>query len=259
MRIITGLCAATLALCLIAYSTGATSGEQINRMKERADLDGDGSEETVYFASFSISGHYSNNTFVLKVCGRTAAFEGDNLNGYFKIVDIDTSDRYLEIAVPEEGQSDDHQVHYFRYSSGEIIKLGTLPGSTREWNTKIDGSGIVQALVRGNILDTWDYWGKFKYDDCSHDFVEIFKRDFVLNREVTVKEELPLYKDKDMTQIAFTAKVGEKGVITKTDNRLWCLFESDSGEKGWFPVWGSNILHINKLGYQVFDGLQLAD
>jgi hypothetical protein len=251
-------------MCISISIVGAQPLRQIEKMKETTDLDGDGREETVYFASFNIfrgsdetDSHY---TFVLQVNGDVAAFRGNNLNGNFAIVDIDTNDCFTEIAVPEEGQSDDYFVHYFRYSSGEIVKLGTLPGAVAGWNRNgIDGSGIIYAQVRGKILDTWFYRGEFKYDPVMRDFVESPRTEFVLNRKVVVKKKLPLFKEKNMTEVAFIAQPGEKGLITKTDNKLWCLFESESGKNGWFPVIAGDIFHIYEVGYEVFDGLQLAD
>ena len=231
----------------------------ISRMNVKADLDGDGREERIRFASFGMRENQSYNTFVLNIRGVRAVFDGDNLLGSFNIVDIDTADSVKEIAVVEEGPSDDYRTYYLRYSQDKIYMIGSIPSSLRAPETIVDGSGIIYARTRSNTIDTWWYLGVYQYNGETERIEEIVQEEYVYGRRVSLLMDLPLYKDRDMDTVAYIIHKGDQGTITRTDNERWCYFEGDDGEKGYFPVKGTNVLQLNKRSSEVFDGLHFVD
>ncbi len=231
----------------------------ISRMNMKADLDGDGSEERIRFASFGIRENQSYNTFVLNIRGVLAVYGGEYLLGSFNIVDIDTIDSLKEIAVVEEGPSDDYRTYYLRYGNSQIYMIGSIPAGLRSSETIIDGSGTIYAQTRSNIIDTWWYRGVYQFNDETGKIEELVQEEYEYGRRVSLLLDLPLYQSRDMNSIACTIQKGDQGTITRTDNFNWCYFVSDGGEHGYFPVKGSNILHLDKYSTEVFDGLRLAD
>jgi hypothetical protein len=232
---------------------------EISRMKARVDLDGDGKVENIIFASFGMREGQSSSTFVLRIHGNMGVYDGDNLLGNFKIVDIDTTDSLKEIAVPEEGPSDDHRVYYLRYYDSKITMIGSIPSSLRASQTIIDGSGIIRARTRSDIIDTWWYLGVYYFSDETCSIEELPQAEYEYGRRVTLLVDLPLYVDETMTTLRCIVKKNEHGTISKTDNKSWCYFEGEGGVRGYFPVNGSKVLHLDKRSSDVFGGLRFAD
>ncbi len=222
------------------------------------DLDGDGLVDCVCFTSEPVRygdwGVYEE--FVLKVNDSVYSGRGDNLDGNYEIVDIDTTDALKEIAVPESGPSDDYATRFFYYDGRDIVPMRRLPGT---YNLKVDGSGVINTVQRGAILHTWFHPARYRLtDERSLEFV---KQDlYEMNWPVTLKEELPLRAARDDDAIVKVLLPGDKVTILASDNKRWCLVETADGTRGWFAVEEYHrIVGTGKWAYEVFDGLSFAD
>jgi hypothetical protein len=230
------------------------------------DLDGDGKPERIVF-----EGKSGGDTFSVIVNGVRYDGEGENIDGKFEIVDIDSTDGLREIAIPEEGPSDDYYTTFLIYRNGKIQKIGKIPGT---YDLKIDGSGIIYTMFPGKILHTWFFPAAFVLDKKHVPYLveqplypmeapyvgESGYRRYTMGTECTAKRTFPLRASPMDSTIIRTLNPGEKFKIVASDNKKWCVVETNFGTWGWFEVVRYNI--VVPLGVEageVIDGLFMAD
>jgi hypothetical protein len=226
-----------------------------------ADLNGDGVGDGILFICYDPerlldSEGFGFDRFVLDIESRFTIFSGVNLDATCFIVDIDTTDSYKEIAVPESGPSGDYATHFFYFTGDSIIFMGTLPGT---YDLKVDGSGEVRTKQRGRILHTWFYPACYRLTK-KHQFRFMKQELYIMNQSVTLRSNLALQTSPTDTTLAILLHPGDKGTIVGSDDQRWCLFQTESGIKGWFAVERfSNIVGTHRRATDVFDGLDYAD
>ncbi|MFH0778592.1 MAG: hypothetical protein V2A71_08180 [Candidatus Eisenbacteria bacterium] len=227
--------------------------------RDDVDLDGDGRLDYLTVVCFGKPGaHAEYHGFVVAVNGMTIEGSGSYLDGKIEIVDIDSTDKFKEIAIPESGPSDDYGVHVVRYAGRVPAILGHVPGALY-WNNEVvfDGSGVVKGSCRGRILDTWFSRCEFRLGE-SGQLVSIPKDLYEMNRRVKLKVDLPIQKSRSDTTRVAVLREGDSAVILQTDNEKWCLIEGKGGTKGWFEV--ENYVTVRgRQADEVFDGLVHAD
>jgi len=97
----------------------------IYSIKGSYDLDSDGTVDEISCLLFE--DYVSDEKPHLKINNVSTNIHIDSTyNGEFKIVDIDKSDKYKEIAIFDGGCSDDPEYDFYRYDSGKIIRLGSV-------------------------------------------------------------------------------------------------------------------------------------
>lgn len=216
---------------------------------DAADLNSDGIEETIRLEFIKHS-----SSFTLFVNDFSITEWGIGLHGYFKIVDIDSTDSIKEIAISESGPSDDLATHLYYYDGRSIISMGTVGGIPRA-----DGSGILRASTRGKILHTWFHSASYKLSN-NHALEYIDMDLYAMNWTVTLKDTLALRESRKDSEIIVRLLPGEKVTILSSDDKEWCLVENSKGIKGWFAVDGyDKIRGTNKTARELFEGLSYAD
>ncbi len=78
-----------------------------------------------------------------------------------------------------------------------------------------------------------------------------------MNTIVTVKKQLKLQKSPATSIPVLTLQVGEKVILTDTDNIKWCAVETVNGQKGWFNI--ADLSKPNSFPQDYFEGLCMAD
>lgn len=230
-----------------------------------ADLNNDGIEEMITLTMNDEWFNYST----LQVNNNILTFLGEEIESTFNIVDIDSSDKYKEIAVSEYGPSSDFTTTFFYYDNDILFPTGKIEGfygsaysygEDSDWNqVRIDGNGKIFTQSRGSLLHTWFYQDEYKLSD-EHWLVYVPKDLYEMNTEVEVIEEFTLQKSRTDASDAITLKKGEKVTIVASDNKEWCLVENSKGETGWFAVDNFDIIRgLNKRASEVFNGLNNAD
>ncbi len=198
----------------------------------------------------------SGREFILTVNGVSIKGSGDNLDGHFNVVDIDTKDNIKEIAVPESGPSGDYKTAFYYYDGKHIVEMGKVQGSDA---VKIDGSGTIVARTRGLVLHTWFYDDPYKLTKL-HLLKRVPKDLYEMNCKVKVKRPLALKKSRSSSKIAITLQLGEEVTIFSSDDKEWCLVENKEGVQGWFAIDGfDQIRGANLSASEFFDGLSYAD
>jgi len=207
-----------------------------------ADLNGDGKKEKI-----SISGVTNLGDFVLqvdrvfikgKLCDRT--------NG-FTIVDIDTNDKYKEIAVHTHGPSDDDEYLIYWYDGKSIKEMGKL------WRwPKFFGNGKV--LVK----DWMGFWLRTKkYILTKERTLKLVPQEFYfVGVGGTVTKSLPILEERNGKEVVANLRVGSKVLIVLCDTSpedygdYWYLIKSDTNILGWVK---------QRDVYDYLEGLPMAD
>lgn len=215
------------------------------------DLNGDKIEDDI---TFELSTE-EYGAFTLSINGISVKGEGEELEGNFRIIDINPKDKYKEVAVQEFGPSDDYAIAFYSYNGKSIISMGKLYG----YGTSINKAGSIFTNARGSILCTWFYEDYYKLSK-KHSLQQIPRKSYMMNLEVTVNKPISLKISPSNSKIKVKLKKGEKVTIVSSDNKKWCLVKNAKGVKGWFAVKNnSQIVGTNYYAYEVFDGLPNAD
>lgn len=224
----------------------------VNNNEGEYDLNGDGTKEKVK-ASFKSDGSgytLSVNTLSLKV-------DTENVDKKLYVCNIDTGDKYMELAIMDNGASDDYMIQFYGYDNSALAEIGHIDSSIN--STNIKGNGKISAECRGSILQTWFFMFNFNLTS-NHKIVETPQSIYSTNYALTVKKALTLQKSQTDIGAAYTLSVGENITITGTDNKQWCRIKNSSGQIGWFAVESYNkIKSTGEDASEYFDGLCNAD
>jgi hypothetical protein len=130
--------------------------------------------------------------------------------------------------------------------------MGRLLGT---FDLEIDGSGIIHGRKFGSILHSWSFPASYRLDSNHHlRFIE--QELYSMNTRVTMKDTLNLQRSPDDTETILTLYPGQKATIIGSDNKKWCLIETNDGLKGWFGVEKySQIVGTGKEAIEIFEGL----
>lgn len=233
-----------------------------------SDIDGDGFDEKIVLDPRQSGGVLSSSGYVLRVGGAVLIVEdpmSENYKPEFSIVDLDTADNFMEVAVSAKGPSEDPNTAFYHYDGKSLKSIGTLPGyygvDIDGWEGKLHfaGDGSVWTEITSGFIETW-----------SHEVLYKLTKDFTLEKaegvlypmeaEVVLRKDLRLLEEMGGTVYGITLKAGEKVVLTGSDDREWCLVENADGETGWFAVdgYGTSVQTVKETGLPVeemFEGL----
>lgn len=173
------LCA---ALLLSACGEATVSGEKLlSTQSLSADLDGDGQEETVEYSLISREGAPGSRCR-LSIDGISVdkslaeqGFNAVNVHAECAAVDLDTTDGYIELAVPEDGQSADYYTNFIRFDGEAAVYLGRVPGligDTGYFPVTVNGDGSVSASILSGVLQNWAFSADYVLTDSGLELVE---------------------------------------------------------------------------------------
>lgn len=220
------------------------------------DLNGDGRKETV---AISVDYIGPDGPQYKLLIADTFHFGPANANpeGSFSIVDIDSGDRFLEIAVFDYGPSDDLTTEFFFYDGHRIRPMGVVQGFA-----SVNGRRRIFTRTRGAILHTWFYPDEYILTR-SHLLRHVDKPLYEMNTRVTILQDISIRRFRRANSPRIALKAGETAIIDVTDNREWCHIRTASGRSGWFSVNEGFPTGEGDDSYfqfeEVFDGLSNAD
>lgn len=223
--------------------------QKISETQCSIDLNGDGIKDII-----KLDCQIGDDNFELSINDKTVSGSGDNLDGIMYITDIDKKDKYKEIAITESGPSNDNMTSFYYYDGSRVVFMGKVQGG--EYSIKINGTGIFSTRTRGLILQTWFYTDEYKLSPI-HKLLHIPEKYRKMNTIVTVKKQLELQKSPADSTPALTLHIGEKVILTDTDNIEWCAVETANGQKGWFNT--ADLSKSNSFPQDYFEGLCMAD
>lgn len=194
------------------------------------DLDGDGTKEKITVkVNMGVSEYEAFEMQINDTYYNSKAF--NELLRYFEniererfyLIDIDTSDKWMDVAFYERGPSGDPETTILRYQDGELVRMGSVPVGppklepvgSRELN--IPGDGTIYGNVLGFVLGS-DFLPKvWKVDKTSEglpilvevipEYYEIPPR-FELAPKQTLRQEMPFFVEKKEDSALITLPVG---------------------------------------------------
>jgi hypothetical protein len=212
------------------------------------DLDGNGTPENIVVL-FNPDGW----SFTLRINHFSVSGSGAGLNETFAIVDVDTLDGLREIAVTESG-ADDNVTHFYGFDGSRIFSMGSIEGSG---DIRVDGSGLLRARKRGEILQIWSYPTLHRLNP-EHRFERIEMELYPMNTPVKLKKPLQLVRSRSNPVPALLLEAGEKAVILSSDDVGWCLVRNSAGATGWFSIDSEGRLGASRQRPEdLFEGLKL--
>lgn len=242
----------------------------------KADLDGDGKDDTV---EFSMKPDSTGNSYVphLKIDGDDfgSVLEKDDValsslyGAVYYIVDLDISDKYTEIAVLDDGYGDTGATSFFRYNGKKVTFLGKVGDELLGNTCDAQGDGTVSAAERIDILETAE--AGFTYELRSGELkrrtddwyvidqsnVPESYRSHKILRKVTAYE----YKDRGSAKTVLTPADGPVS-FTETDNEHWVKVKTASDKE--YCIYLEDRTTVDTDGKKIdtadiFDNLYLAD
>lgn len=246
----------------------------------RADLDGDGEEETI-LVTLSEPDEYGSRHACLSVNGADLteslrSFDGAQLwdpdELYWVITDIDRADGVLELGIQDLGPSDDPFTNFFRYDAGALSFLGGVPGLVymdyAESPLSFDGDGVIEGYLRYGVLQTWFGRASYRLENggITLEPAEVY---YALDPQtVTVLEPTAARASADEAAETTTLAIGTELTLLGSDNDTWVLCAAASGKESADELW----LHLRDGGMEietadgsygyawaVLDGLLFAD
>jgi len=242
-----------------AYAYAAELSPQTNPstyvMAGSADLDGDGSPESITLTRGEIFGK-----FILSVDGVTTVgmFEYDEPDG-FAVVDINTTDSYREIDVHTPGPSDDDIHLIYSFDGASLREMGRL----ERWPT-FSGNGIV-------LVDGWmGFWGirdKYVLDGSTRTLRHIPQDLYYVGVQGHAIRSFPVYRTRSGNEVIANTMPGSDFLILACDTSPsclndygnpddyscdWYLIKTVTGLVGWVRC-------ETLMDYEKVDGLTWAD
>lgn len=233
------------------------------------DLDGDGTYETVYYnAVTSATAEYGRAVeaftindgdfkYTLFLSDQGIHVQDPDLESYF-ITDLDTRDRYREIAICDNGANGTPYTYFIRYIGTGTYCLGYVPYFPSDDFFTIKGNGTVESAFELSILfKSWK--APAKWASGSDQFISsnltMFNSDIYYPYEDQFYEpiyqiaDLYLYDSKSTAATKTLALKSDKETckFTQTDNKNWVYMERSDGVKGWIFMKNSEVIVNNGI------------
>jgi len=126
-----------------------------------ADLNGDGKQDTVtYDLQYDVDKNQSKVVFQVNGKDETDILTENkislmgNASGVFYLIDLDTEDNSIEIAIPDSGEDDNSATYLFRYDGKKLKYLGNVPDVPSDNSFQTFGDGTILAATRLSLLET---------------------------------------------------------------------------------------------------------
>jgi hypothetical protein len=184
----------------------------------------------------TLYGEPGDDSFKLQINDASLESYAENLDGDFRVVDIDLNDQIQEIAISEAGPSSDDATYYYylKRSTNEIVFMGKIQGKGEEIAYHRDGL-LITHHKRGSIIQTYFHDQTYKLN-AEHLLVEVPQDLYNMNAKVKMTKALQLYKARNSKEKAFIIQPGTDAEIVSTDDKRWSMLQASDGQKGWFEV-----------------------
>lgn len=237
----------------------------------REDLNGDGAAEEIRYqvteqengetiCMITVNGE-AYNANELSRFQSEGIITNPTLDGFF-ISDILENDGILEIAVLDEGPSEDPVTYFFQYD-GTLSCIGWVPGipfAGRNGGLNgFSGFGDITGEARVDLIETAYLQDNWWYDGSRILNLDIRWHDFLPSYSHVLYEDLPVYCEWDETSATAVIPAQEEVFFLGTDMEHWILVKGKDGSQGYMFVEDGKIAELNKPAEAVFSGLYFFD
>lgn len=208
--------------------------KQIGNMN--IDMDGDSKPENILITGKYYLGTNSENykvasniKIIISINDKKIEWQPEYMTG-IEVTDIDVNDGQKEIALFDNGPSDDPSTTYYAVRNGKIVEIGGIPGYG-----KVFGDGKISTEERSEFLTTHLHYAEFKLiDKVKLEQIPIEFYNYGLKtkaqRDMKLREE-----PKENSKYLIEVKKGENVEFQET-NEKWLQIKNSKGEKGWILV-----------------------
>lgn len=239
-----------------------------------ADIDSNGDADAIYFdaaydeesysirATLTVNGdnysHLLNNDTCMLTDGATYGLD-------YYLIDLDTSDPYIELAIQDNGMSDDPITYFFRYKDFQLEYMGYICDLISSSSFRWDGSGTftcdmpLNLMLTTNVTSTYEV-RKDQIRPVKQDWYELdlslIPQDMQSN---AILESFTAYTEMNRRSETITLSPSDGAVkFTGTDNEHWVSFLTESGETYYLYLTDFSTLESGQYTYDVFDTLYLV-
>lgn len=220
-----------------------------------------------------------NYTSILKINGETYdLFEyvplQDPAQDVFYITDLAEDNYYpndgLEIAILDNGPSDDPITYFFKYDE-ELVYVGYIPGfpfkdygngiTNKDQATGLNGftyqngvfGTVTTDLIETAYIEKY-YW--YNSSDWMFKEMDLGLYTYKWNEVHELYVELPVYFSMDENSPTIIMKPQDEVYFIKTDNKEWIFIRSKDGVEGYIHVKDGKILNVNLPAEEVLSNLR---
>lgn len=183
--------------------------------------------------------------------------------------DFGGSNDGLEIAILDEGPSDDPITHFFKYN-GSLVYVGYVPGFpfkdygngivNKDKTTGLDGfthqNGIYGTtttdLIETAYVDDYYWYDKNNWEIKS---MEVGLHNYRWQKSHELYVELPVYYSMDENSPTIIMQPQDEVYFIKTDNKAWIFIRSKDGVEGYIQIKDGQIQNIGLPAEEVFSDL----
>ncbi len=230
------------------------------------DLDRDGHNEIVRFDVYK--DEYAETIGTITVEGTEYALEDFGIyayslhTDYFYITDISPHFTGYEIAIADNGPSEDLKTYFFTYD-GELHYIGSVDGHPMPQLNYFNGfdSGRVIGRVRADLLGTNYGYGSWWYDYTNGELVLQNTGAFYLEPWYAHKllVDLPVYLAQDTESATVVMEADQIVYFLRSDGKEWVQIRDQNGTEGWVHVKSFSIENVSMGMDSVFEGIQFFD
>lgn len=234
----------------------------------KVDLTGDGTLNEVHYQVMDMGN--DEYSYRLTIDGVTYELgEGiymcTPVTDVFYITDISTYEKGLEIAVLDEGPSNDPVTYFYRYDGEMLSYIGEVSGfpfpEQNQGVNGFDGYGSVTGIVRVDLIETayvegcwyYDYdEGKLEYEDNGwHPYASFQSHELYA--------DLPVHSQMDVSSKGSMIPAQKEVYFTLTDGEEWILVKGKDGSSGYVQVKDEKVVELDKPASEVFSDLYYFD
>lgn len=182
----------------------------------------------------------------------------------FYITDISEDDNLLEIAVLDDGPSNDPVTNFFQYD-GTLTYIGQVSGfpfaDQSNGINGFNGIGGVTGRVRIDLIETAYLSGYWRYDSESKLLVyqDMGWNEFLPTYGHTLYEDLIVHYEMNEASGTTIIPAQEEVYFLGSDSAEWILVRGKDGSKGYIQVVDGMVMELNKPADQVFSDLYFFD
>lgn len=255
-----------------AFELSALVGSTVS-----ADLDGDESIDAIYYdtscqngssdvsSTLTINGTDYSDLLSNEECSLSEGASGNNGLEYY-LIDLDTSDKYIDIAILDRGLNDDYSTYFFRYVDYNLMYMGCVPDLLSNDSFQIYQDGTMSANMPISLLET-------AYVTASYEIrknkIEPGETDwFYLNTANMTAEsmkhdiltDVTVYTTNNRRSDAITLTVSAGPVsFLATDNEHWVMLQTADESVYYMYLEDFSTLESGQNVQDVFEGLLLAN
>lgn len=157
----------------VSYDEDLDYQDVIYSIQGSYDLNGDGQEDEIEAV---LGWHDSTNSSYIKVNGIKKSFYTDSPTGEAYIIDMDSKDNFVEVAVFDDGPSGDPIYDFFRYDGNELYNIGSIDEfALMDGQGKFISSFSLSLYFKPKFFSSWDEIKNNSFVSTSQDIEDIEK------------------------------------------------------------------------------------